>query len=66
MNGQNGNTDRGTFRKIENGDARAAFEWNAAMRQAGFSYSQTQKIVHFRTGLDAAEWDELLREGADG
>lgn len=60
------NKDKGTFGKIANGDAAAAFKWSAAMRHAGFGYSETYEVIKLRTGLEPSEWDELIREGANG
>ncbi len=57
------NKSNGTFEKIKNGNSAAAYLWATQMRQAGFTYNQTFRVVNNRTGIEVAEWDELVRDG---
>ena len=33
------------------------------MMYTGFSYAETFEVVNHRTGIELAEWDELIRDG---
>ena len=57
------NKSLGTFERIKRGDAVEAYRWASRMMNSGFNYKETFNVVNHRTGIQMAEWDELIREG---
>lgn len=57
------NKSLGTFERIKRGNAAEAYRWASRMMYAGFSYAETFEVVNHRTGVELAEWDELIRDG---
>ena len=63
MEGRSMNRSLGTFEKIKRGNAAIAYRWASKMMDSGFNYKETFNVVNHRTGIELAEWDELIREG---
>ncbi len=57
------NKSLGTFERIKRGNAAEAYRWASKMMNYGFNYKETFNVVNHRTGIQMAEWDELIREG---
>lgn len=57
------NKSIGTFEKIKRGNAAEAYRWALKMRDSGFNYKEIFNVVNHRTGIELAEWDELILDG---
>tara|TARA_Y100001937_G_scaffold96641_1_gene131419 strand:+ start:279 stop:512 length:234 start_codon:yes stop_codon:yes gene_type:complete len=57
------NKSLGTFERIKRGNAVIAYQWASKMMDSGFNYKETFNVVNHRTGIQIAEWDELIRDG---
>ena len=63
MKGRSMNRSLGTFEKIKRGNAVIAYQWASKMMDSGFNYKEIFNVVNHRTGIELAEWDELIRDG---
>jgi len=63
MEGRSMNRSLGTFEKIKRGNAAIAYQWASKMMDSGFNYKEIFNVVNHRTGIELAEWDELIRDG---